>query len=344
MSRGAGAFVVHGPPCPVPRLRRRDVRTSPAPFARTRTALGLLFALSTTSAVGCLAHHDAIPADAPADARWIALRGVKTRFVDDPPHAEAGPAAEKATPALLLHGFAASLDTWTGVRAALRSQRRVLALDFKGFGYSARPAGDYSPDEQARLALALLDARGVAKVQLVGHSWGSAVALALARLAPERVERIALYDAWVFEAQLPPFFLWARAPGVGEALFALIYQQRAEDRLQLAFYAPERVPQQLVDHALAGIERPGTTAAHLAAVRGQRLGDAEPGYARIAAPVLLLWGREDRVTPLRYGERLLRLLPTGKLRVYPRCGHFPMLEATAESTRDLLAFLGEERA
>lgn len=317
---------------------------APRGVAATRPTLRRLVALSLLSVSGCLAHHDAIPADAPADARWIALRGVKTRFVDDPPLADAGATGDSATPALLLHGFAASLDTWAGVRLALRRQRRVLALDLKGFGYSARPAGDYSPEEQARLALALLDARGVTKVQLVAHSWGSAVALALARLAPERVERIALYDAWVFEAQLPPFFLWARAPAIGEALFALIYQQRAEDRLQLAFYAPERVPQQLVDHALAGIERPGTTAAHLAAVRGQRLRAAEPGYAKIAAPVLLLWGREDRVTPLRYGERLLRLLPAGQLRVYPRCGHFPMLEATAESTRDLLAFLSLERA
>ena len=269
------------------------------------------------------------PADGPTDARWIVLNGIRTRYVDR----GTGPAV------VLLHGFAASLDTWGAVGDALAQEHRVLALDLKGFGYSSRPAGDYSPAAQAALVLALLDSRGVERADVVGHSWGSSVALALALAAPERIGRIALYDAWVFEEQLPPFFLWARTAGLGEALFRLIYRQRAEDRLENAFYAPERVPQALVDHAIAGISRTGTLAAHLAAVRGQRYAEVQGRYREIRSRVLLLWGREDRVTPLRYGERLVHELPDAELRVYPRCGHFPMLEAKAQSTRDLVAFL-----
>jgi pimeloyl-ACP methyl ester carboxylesterase len=52
-----------------------------------------------------------------------------------------------------------------------------------------------------------------------------------------------------------------------------------------------------------------------------------------------MWGREDLVTPLHFGERLARELPGSKLVVYPRCGHFPMIEAVAASNRDLLEFL-----
>jgi hypothetical protein len=58
----------------------------------------------------------------------------------------------------------------------------------------------------------------------------------------------------------------------------------------------------------------------------------------------LLWGREDKVTTLPFGERLVNELPQAKLIVYPRCGHFPMIEAVRPSTRDLLAFLGEMKA
>ncbi len=314
----------------MPHTRPSIRPTSPARRWRSHLA-AVVGALALASLAGCVRFADVPVAAGPVEAGWIVLDGVKTRFVDR----GQGPAV------VLLHGFAASLDTWTAVSAELASTRRVLALDLKGFGQSTRPEGDYSPGAQARLVLALLDARGVDKVDVVAHSWGSSVALALALMAPERVGRIALYDAWVFEEQLPPFFLWARTPGLGELLFRLVYRERAEDRLELAFFAPETVPQALVDHALAGIARPGTLAAHLAAVRGQRFGAVEPLYGRIQQRVLLLWGREDKVTPLRYGERLLRTLPHASLRTYPRCGHFPMIEARSQSTRDLVAFLAE---
>jgi 2,6-dioxo-6-phenylhexa-3-enoate hydrolase len=56
---------------------------------------------------------------------------------------------------------------------------------------------------------------------------------------------------------------------------------------------------------------------------------------------LLLWGREDAVTPLEHGERLVAELPQAELRVFPRCGHFPMIEARNASNRALVRFLAE---
>jgi pimeloyl-ACP methyl ester carboxylesterase len=95
-----------------------------------------------------------------------------------------------------------------------------------------------------------------------------------------------------------------------------------------------------VDAALA---RPGTVAAALAAVRGQRYAGVEGRYRTIDKPTLLLWGREDAVTPVRYGERLARDLPNAQLVTYPRCGHFPMIEAMSTSNRDLMSFLASPR-
>jgi pimeloyl-ACP methyl ester carboxylesterase len=64
-------------------------------------------------------------------------------------------------------------------------------------------------------------------------------------------------------------------------------------------------------------------------------------YAGVKQPVLLLWGREDEVTLLTFGERLARDLPHAHLVVYPRCGHFPMIEAAGPSTEELVKFLDE---
>jgi pimeloyl-ACP methyl ester carboxylesterase len=87
------------------------------------------------------------------------------------------------------------------------------------------------------------------------------------------------------------------------------------------------------------LDRPGTVAAALAAVRGQRYSEVQARYRTIAQPTLLLWGREDEVTTLPFGERLSRELPHARLVVYPRCGHFPMLEAASASNTELVAFL-----
>ncbi|MCA9515979.1 MAG: alpha/beta fold hydrolase, partial [Myxococcales bacterium] len=166
--------------------------------------------------------------------------------------------------------------------------------------------------------------------------------LALALAAPERVERLALYGAWIYHEELPPFFRWAGTAGVGEALFTAFYDERPDERMARAFYDPALINEAFVERYEASLARPGTTAAALAAARGQAaLLDMAPRYRTVTQPTLLMWGREDRVSPLAFGERLVKDLPRARLVVYPRCGHFPMVEAAAASTRELLAFLAE---
>jgi pimeloyl-ACP methyl ester carboxylesterase len=319
--------------------------------------------------VGCLSFHKGPMPGEPRDARFMEVDGVRVRFVDTAdPAAERvavkpvekaepasdedeepapvleklgrAPAAEKPT-VVLIHGFASAIEAWAPVVPVLAKTHRIVALDLKGFGWTDRPEGDYSPEAQARLVLKLLDLRGVRKAALVAHSWGSSVALAMALAAPERVTKLALYDAWVYEEQLPTFFHWARAEGVGEMLFGLYYKQRADERLALAFFDKKYVTEQLVEDVEAALDRPGTVAAALAAVRGQRFERIQAKYRTVDKPTLLLWGREDIVTPLKYGERLVSELPNAKLIVYPRCGHFPMIEAREASNRDLVAFLND---
>ena len=281
---------------------------------------------------GCLSFHTGAMPGEPKDATFANVSGVRVRYVDR---------GSKSAPAVvLLHGFASSLDTWDAVMPVLEKKGfRVIALDLKGFGWTDRPEGDYSPQAQANLVYALLDQRGVSRAAFVAHSWGASVALAAALQHPERISRLALYDAWVYEEQLPTFFHWARADGVGETLFALWYKERPDDKIAQAFYDPSLVTEKLVDEVEAALDRPGTVAAALAAVRGQRYVEMQRRYRTIQQPTILLWGREDNVTTLRFGERLSKEMPNAKLVVYPQCGHFPMIEAKSSSTADLVTFL-----
>lgn len=296
----------------------------------------LLFSLPLLGALpllaGCLAFHAGAMEGEPKTATFASIDGARVRYVD----------VGQGPPVVLIHGFASSLETWDALIPELSKTHRVIAMDLKGFGWTDRPEGDYSPKAEARLVLRLLESRGIEKAAFVAHSWGSSVTLELALAAPERVSRIALYDAWVYEAQLPTFFVMSRAGGVGEALFSMYYSERSDERMSLAFFDKSLISEPLAEAVERSLERPGTVAAALAGVRGMHYTEIEARYHTIDKPTLLLWGREDVVTTLPFGERLSRELPHARLVVYPRCGHFPMIEARNASNAELIRFLDED--
>ena len=292
---------------------------------RFAIACAIAFALSSA---GCLSYHQGPIGTEPKTAQFADVEGVRVRYLD----------TGEGPPVVLVHGFASSLDTWGTVVPELSKKHRVVALDLKGFGWSDRPEGDYSPRAQAELVMKLATIRGLERFILVGHSFGASVVLAATMAHPERIAKIALYDAFVYEDQIPTFFHWSKADGLGETLFTLFYKERADERMRLAFYDPSFVTEALVESVEGQLDRPGTVAAALQTVRQMRYAEVEAGYKRVQTPALLLWGREDTVTPLAYGERLSNDLKQARLVVYPQCGHFPMLEARNKSTAELVAF------
>ena len=97
------------------------------------------------------------------------------------------------TPVLLLHGLASSRRIWDLVVPDLAGLP-VLALDQRGHGDSERPEGPYDGETVARDALTALDALGISRAVVVGHSWGASTALRLAATAPERVLAVVCVD------------------------------------------------------------------------------------------------------------------------------------------------------
>ncbi|HEU4402176.1 MAG TPA: alpha/beta hydrolase [Candidatus Polarisedimenticolia bacterium] len=103
---------------------------------------------------------------------------------------------------VLVHGLAANLAFWyLKAVPALASERRVTVYDLRGHGRSAMPAGGYSPAVMAEDLGALLDHLGIGCVDLVGHSFGGAVALEYTARHPGRVRTLTLADATVYSLQ-----------------------------------------------------------------------------------------------------------------------------------------------
>ncbi len=275
-------------------------------------------------------HAGPLPGE-PADATFATVAGTRVHYVDQ----GTGPAV------VLAHGFGSSLEIWDQLIPELAREHRVVALDLKGFGWTDRSEGDYSQLAQAKLVWALLDHLGIEQAALVGHSWGAAVTLAMALLTPRRTTRVAVYDGWAYEEQLSWLFRWARFDGIGESLISFYDPGLIRHQMATAFYDPAYVTPGRIKRAQSSMALPGSAGAALATMRGMRFADQQARYTTLRVPALILWGQQDSISTPSFGHRLSADL-SAQLVMYPRCGHFPMIEAKQASNAALAGFLRHE--
>lgn len=308
-------------------------RTTRASGRLDEQAAGLGLLISLLGLSGCLGFQErpSIPPEAERH-RYLSLDGAQI-FVE-----ELGPS--RGEPVLLIHGFGATSRSYERLAPTLAARYRVLLVDLPGHGRSDKLPGDYTLPGLADKLFRVLDRRGVDRVHLVGHSWGTAITLTMAQARPKRVRSITLVGPLAFERQLAPFLVWARAPGLGEFLFAALWDQRMDDRLTFSFYDPGPwAHPDIVEKTRELLEVPGARAAGLAAVRGMRLLPLEQGYEAMTVPTLIIVGREDRVTRLPAARLLSRRIPGSSLVEIPLCGHIPILEQPDKVLRALVPFL-----
>ena len=299
------------------RMFCRTTTRLPVLLRHALLCLGLLWSLTA-----CLSFQTERPTYPGKPFGYTDLKGIKTHYREVP-----SASSTSNGNVLFIHGYAGGLVSWTMTQPVLAEHYRTISFDLKGFGLTDKVDGDYSIDALSDQAADLMDQLGVDKAAVVAHSFGCAVALNLARRHPEKVTKLVLADAYVYAEQLNGFLRWAQVPWIGETLFSLFYNEQIETRFLWSYFDPERhVVARHFDALHDFQELPGIRAAALAVLRGMSLDTLSPSYPKIVQPTLLVWGREDRVSPPQVGERLLADLPNARLVVLPRSGHNVMLE------------------
>ncbi|MCA9704757.1 MAG: alpha/beta hydrolase [Myxococcales bacterium] len=274
---------------------------------------------------------------APDRSRLVGPRGERIYVVDR------GPEHTDAPPLVLLHGLLVTSHAFREIIPALARTRRVLAVDLPGCGESNRPEPDaasgYSVPWLATRVHETLDVLGVARCDLLAHSFGGAVATQLVSRVPGLVQRLVLVDPVVFTMELPLEGKMALLPRLGPFLFKQLYR-RADLRRYLGrvFSTPELVDERAVDVYWDRLGRDGgREAAYAMLLQMARLDDARERLSEVGCPTLVVWGDRDSLMPVETGQRLAELLPDAKLRVVEGCGH-----AVAEERPDALVELVSE--
>lgn len=246
-------------------------------------------------------------------------------------------------PVLLIHGSGPGVSAWANWRLVmpeLAQQARVIAPDMVGFGFTDRPEGQqYDMEAWVTQAVGVLDALGIAKTDLVGNSFGGALALALTIRHPERVRRLVLMgsvgvpfpitkgldDVWGYTPsfenmrRIMDVFAYDRNL-VNDELARLRYEASIRPGFQESFSAMFPAPRQRWVDAMCS---------------------AEADIRALPHQVLIVHGRDDQVIPLSTSLTLSQWIPRSQLHVFGQCGHWTQIEHSARFARLVRDFLAE---
>ncbi len=250
---------------------------------------------------------------------------------------------------VLVHGLGGSLLSWLAVGPGLARHGRVVALDLPGFGRTPRAdRRSRVSDCRALLSRFLDEIAGGVPVVLCGNSMGGGISMLQAALEPASVEGLVLSNSvfpWVRGAVPAPVVMVGfglyQVPRVGEwfsrqRLNGLEAERAVRMGLRIITADPSRIDPDLVRAHVEQLlrhqadEDAGT--AFLEATRSLMALGRRPRAARwildsVKCPVLVIHGREDRLVPLTYAEAALLEHPQWQMRLLPKVGHVPQMEA-----------------
>jgi pimeloyl-ACP methyl ester carboxylesterase len=258
--------------------------------------------------------------------------------------------AGEGPPLLLLHGSGPGVTGWRnfgGNLGVFAEHFRCLILEFPGFGVSDDFGGHPMLTAQKSL-VNFVDALGLQTVDIIGNSMGGGVGINFAIKHPSRIGRLITIGGIGTN-------IFSPGPGEGIRLLQEFTEepsrQRLIDWLNSMVYDPALVTEELIEERWKLATDPETLAA-ARRMYGKEVfaqfakmaaaSDAPPPWAmmhKVAAPTLLTWGRDDRVSPLDMALIPMRTIPNAEFHVFPNCGHWVMIEQKAAFESVALGFL-----
>lgn len=237
---------------------------------------------------------------------------------------------------LLLHGLGDDARIWLAEITPLAVKYRVIAMDQIGFGRSDKPLLNYRAETLVDFLDEFMSTLHLGHATIIGNSLGGWVAALLAIQHPQRVEKLVLIDSAGMSGL---------AESLGPGLLRALRLATVEDLKLLApltfydsrYYEPESVLRKAyADRVAAGdsftVGRIMDSIERHEDILDEHLGE-------IGRPTLIIWGREDRLIPLRFGEYLRSAIPGARLITIDHCGHEPQVECPQAFEKALEAFL-----
>ena len=250
--------------------------------------------------------------------KTIVANGIKTNYHD----------MGEGRPVILIHGSGPGVTAWANWRLnlpTLGEKMRVIAPDMLGFGYTDRPTdGSYSMERWCDHLIAFADALGLEDFDIVGNSFGGALAISMAVNHSDRVRRMVLMGAAGLEFELTDALdkVWGYEPSIKEMramldIFAFDNSLVSDELAELRYKASIQPGFQEAFSRMF----PAPRQQHITA-----LSTPEDKISEISCPTLILHGREDVVLPMSNSMRLFELIKNSEVHLFGKCGHWTQIE------------------
>ncbi len=266
----------------------------------------------------------------PPVGRIITVEGIRLHYVE----------RGTGTPLVLLHGNGSMIEDFqsSGLIDLAAKKYRVIAVDRPGFGHSDRPRSTiWTPEAQADLIAAALKKIGVQRAIVLGHSWGTLVALALAVKYPQEVEALVLASGYYYpNARADVVILSPPAiPVIGDLLshtLSPLLSRLMWPLLLRKIFGPSPVPEKFKGFPEEMAVRPSQIRASAAesALMIPSANALQKQYRLLQMPVAIVAGAEDRLIESEQSAHLHRDIPHSTLRCVPGTGHMVHQTATEE--------------
>ncbi len=262
----------------------------------------------------------------------LSVDGIRVRYVR----------AGQGETVLLLHGMMGAWSHWEPVIAPLAACAEVIALDLPPFGHADKPPLLYSLQFYADFLTRFVRELGVARVTLVGHSFGGKIASYVAATCPEWVSRLVLVSSDGYLEHPAHYGTWASEPLMrGMTRLVGRYLPWFVRRVIPAQVA---VPEAMMADTTAFFADPATPRALVAIGKSADMldlpsSDAAARLAVLPMPVLILHGTADRTVDPGDARRAAALLPRAELVWLAGVGHLPMLECPERVVEELCRFV-----
>lgn len=238
----------------------------------------------------------------------------------------------EGVPLVLLHGFGGDINIWVFNQEALaEGGRTVYAVDLPGHGGSTKDVGEGDLASLVRVVEGFMGEMGVEKAHLFGHSMGGAVAASLAIQHPEKVQSLSLIASAGLGEEINGDYI--------EGFIAANRRKEMKNALGLLFATPDLVNRQLVNDVirfkrLDGVDEALRKLADNLFPNGKQAD--VPDLSGVEVPMLVVWGREDKIVPVAHSENA----PTNaRVEVLDDTGHMPQMEASGQTNRLIGEFL-----
>ena len=278
-----------------------------------------------------------MPVIIPED-QYIKVDGINTRFWS---------MGDEGPNVILIHGIGGYVEMWGNNIDILSQNHRVYALDLVGFGRSDKPDVPYSFAFLSKFVLNFMETLNIDRASLVGNSMGGGISLQLAITSPDKVDKLVLVNSAGLGKELTIMFRLASLPLIGW-LLSRPSRKGVARVLKECVYDSSLVTDDFAERGYQIASLPGAHKAFLTALRSSvRLGGITENVLntffdnlhKINAPVLVIWGQQDRILPVAHARAAEEKIPNTVIHIFDPCGHMPQIERPQEFNTLVLEFL-----